>query len=44
MMDIIQLVNGKGGGFTYGVYHGCQFYWWRKSVYLEKTIDLSHIT
>ena len=26
------------------LYHGGQFYWWRKSEWLEKTTDLSHVT
>ena len=26
------------------LYHGCQFYWWRKREYLEKTTDLSQVT
>ena len=26
------------------LYRGGQFYWWRKSEYLEKTTDLSHVT
>ena len=26
------------------LYRGGQFYWWRKSDYLEKTIDLSQVT
>jgi hypothetical protein len=26
------------------LYHGCQFYWWRKPKYLEETTDLSHVT
>ena len=26
------------------LYSGCQFYWWRKPDYLEKTTDLPHIT
>ena len=25
-------------------YRGCQFYWWRKLEYLEKTTDLSQVT
>ena len=26
------------------LYHGGQFYWWRKPEYLEKTNDLSQVT
>jgi len=26
------------------LYRGCQFYWWRKSEYQEKTTDLSQVT
>ena len=26
------------------LYRGCQFYWWRKPEYPEKTIDLSKLT
>jgi len=26
------------------LYHGGQFYWWRKSEYTEKTTDLSQVT
>jgi len=26
------------------LYHGGQFYWWRKLEYLEKTTDLSQVT
>ena len=30
--------------FIYCVYHDCQFYWWRKSEYPEKTTDLPQVT
>ena len=26
------------------LYRGCQFYWWRKPEYAEKTTDLSQVT
>ena len=26
------------------LYHGSQFYWWRKPEYLDKTTDLSQVT
>jgi hypothetical protein len=26
------------------LYSGCQFYWWKKPQYLEKTTDLSQVT
>ena len=26
------------------LYHGCQFYWWRKPEYPKKTTDLSQVT
>ena len=26
------------------LYHGSQFYWWRKLEYLEKTTDLPQVT
>jgi hypothetical protein len=26
------------------LYHGGQFYWWKKSEYLEKTTDLLQVT
>ena len=26
------------------LYHGCQFYWWRKVEYPKKTTDLSQVT
>jgi hypothetical protein len=26
------------------LYRGCQFYWWRKLEYPEKTTDLSQVT
>ena len=26
------------------LYHGCQFYWWRKAEYLEKTTNLPQVT
>jgi hypothetical protein len=29
---------------TFQLYHGGQFYWWRKSEYPEKTTDLSQVT
>jgi hypothetical protein len=25
------------------LYRGCQFYWWRKPEYTEKTTDLQHV-
>ncbi len=30
--------------FQYALYHGCQFYWWRKPEYPEKTTDLPQVT
>jgi hypothetical protein len=32
------------GSTTLQLYHGGQFYWWKKPEYLEKTIDLSQVT
>jgi hypothetical protein len=26
------------------LYHGCQFYWWMKPEYQEKTTDLPQVT
>jgi len=26
------------------IYHGSQFYWWRKPEYMEKTTDLPQVT
>ena len=28
----------------YQLYHGCQFYWWRKPEYSEKTTNMSQVT
>ena len=30
--------------FIFQLYHGSQFYWWRKPEYPEKTTDLSQVT
>ena len=29
---------------VFQLYRGCQFYWWRKPKYPEKTIDLPQVT
>jgi hypothetical protein len=29
---------------TFQLYHGDQFYWWRKPKFLDETIDLSQVT
>ena len=32
------------GVMIFQLYRGCQFYWWRKQEYPEKTTDLPHVT
>ena len=43
--------NFRGGGMVltslstiFKLYRGCQFYWWRKTDYPEKTTDLPYVT
>ena len=33
-----------GGVMIFQLYRGCQFYWWRKQDYPEKTTDLPQVT
>jgi len=50
LKDDIMCVGGRGGlgiwclmplSTIFQLYRGGQFYWWRKSEYLQKTIDLA---
>jgi ABC-type Mn2+/Zn2+ transport system ATPase subunit len=36
--------SASTGGYVCQVFFCGQFFWWRKSEYLEKTIDLSQVT
>jgi hypothetical protein len=43
----IQLIKGvrvQVFNATFQLYHGSQFYWWRKQEYLEKTTNLLQVT
>ena len=41
-MDMDMVFNATFNNISV-IYRGCQFYWWRKPEYPEKTIDLSKI-
>ena len=46
-MDIstLYLFSGPNGTFNkFQLFLGCQFYWWRKLEYLEKTTNLLQVT
>jgi len=42
--DRVDLVWFYGLSTIFQLYHGVQFYWWRKLEYPEKTTDLSQVT
>ena len=41
---LFMVFNATSTKFQLHVYHGCQFYWWRKLEYPEKTTDLLQVT
>jgi hypothetical protein len=40
---LFMVFNATSTKFQLHVYHGCQFYWWRKLEYQEKTTHLLQV-